>query len=178
MFNECIDYDIYFKNSRIFVKNHCFAMKPQAGLSIENYAQLAIARAMQAILGLGGSISHSRRIWTLRVIAGGLLMCFGVIFSHPNMLSLSSSILPGMAYALLAGGAMIAVGFLTRVASLALAVMLVVGMVHTGLGDMMGMAEAACCGFCLFSFTLGSGRLSVDTSLFRYLLAARKIKRN
>lgn len=121
---------------------------------------------LRMLLGIGGSVSHSRRIWTFRVIIGAILMCFGILFSHHALNGVTKAFLPGVSFVMVIGGAMIACGLLTRAVSVALGTLLMITAIHLSLMSMVEYSVVICIVFCIFAFACGSGRYSLDTIIY------------
>ena len=133
-------------------------------------------KVLRILLGVRGSAAHSRRIWTFRVIIGTAIMCFGLLFSHSNLIETTDSVIPGLSYGMLAGGAMIACGLLTRIVSIAMGAVLTAAAFQIGLHDMLGFTEAVCGAMCVASMICGSGRYSLDTIIYNSLTPIRNMR--
>lgn len=101
-------------------------------------------------------------------------MCFGLMFSSRTLRASTDALLPGISYAMILGGAMIACGLLTRIVSVALATVLIIATAHSGMISMESYAMAICAALSLMGIICGSGRYSLDTLLYNCLIPARK----
>lgn len=133
-----------------------------------------LQNVLQIVFGVRGSTRHSRRLWTFRIIIGAILMCFGLMFSSHTLRASTDALLPGISYAMILGGAMIACGLLTRIVSVALATVLIIATVHSGMISMESYAMAICAALSLMGIICGSGRYSLDTLLYNCLIPTRK----
>ena len=128
-----------------------------------------VRKALGVILGVAGSVRHARRLWTFRVIIGAIIMCIGLMLTHQSLHSAADAMMSGVAYAMIAGGAMIACGLLTRIVSTALAAVLIISAFDSGITSMEGYTIAICAAMCLMSLLCGSGRYSLDTLIYNFL---------
>lgn len=126
----------------------------------------ALKQTAKMLLGVTTSTSDSRRQWTFRLVLGSILMCFGLLFLHSEFISGPEYVMPGICTAMIAGGAFIACGFLTRIVSFGLAIILTMFACHISLATMTGYAILVCIGACMAGIITASGRYSLDTLIY------------
>lgn len=161
------------------------ASKPKAAMKLSSSlrhttphldsASRIMLNALKIVLGIGGSALHSRRLWTFRIAVGLIVMCFGLMFLHHTLIESNHALIPGLPYAMVAGGAMIACGLLTRIVSIAMAAVLTVATVQV-FPSMEAYATAICAILCIVSLLGGSGRYSIDTIIYNHLSPLRRKK--
>lgn len=125
---------------------------------------------LKVLLGMTGNVRESRRQWTFRVIIGSILMVFGLLFLHTEVFSASERIVPGISFLMIAGGAFISCGLLTRLVSLALGIILLLAFSHIGVMYMTGFSLLVCVCACVAATITGSGRYSLDTLIYNSIL--------
>lgn len=130
----------------------------------------AMRKTLRILLGVSGNTVDSRRKWTFRVILGSILMCFGLLFLHTEVLGVWERVAPGVSMLMIAGGAFIACGLFTRLVSFALGIVLVMALCHLGLMYMTGYSLLVSIAACLAGVIIGSGRYSLDTLLYNRIL--------
>lgn len=135
-----------------------------------------LQESLRIALGVTGSSAYSRRLWAYRAILGSLLMVFGLLFSYPSLHAYTEQVMPGLSYVMLAGGAMITCGFLTRIISVAMGTMLTIATLQFGVDSMLGFAAAVSAAICVMSMICGSGRYSLDTIIYNALSPVRQMK--
>lgn len=161
--------------------------KPSGALHPENFlrqpgfadkSDRAMHNMLKLVFGVNGSQAHARRTWTFRVIIGSVLMCLGLMFLHPVLHTTAEAGSHGLALVMVAGGAMVACGLLTRVVSISMAGLFVYAGIEAGADSMLGFMCWVCAAFSVMGLIFGSGRYSLDTLLFNALspLKSEKMK--
>lgn len=138
----------------------------------------AMKSTVRAILGITSNARLSRRQWTFRVVLGSILMCFGLMFLHTEVIGASERVMPGIAIAMIAGGALIACGLFTRIVSFGLSIILITALYHIGIVYMTGFSMLVCIGTCVAGIVTGSGRYSLDTLVYNGLFSNRRWEQN
>lgn len=137
----------------------------------------AMKRTARALLGLSSHAGDSRRQWSFRVILGIILMCFGVMYMHDNVLAADERVLGVVSVAMILGGALIACGALTRFVSLTLVFVLGAGLGGVHLTDMTGFSMLVCIAVSIVGVITGSGRYSIDTLIYNWFVGRELRKR-
>lgn len=143
------------------LRNHNISKRPVS----------AVKHTARMILGISTTSSVSRRQWTFRVVLGSILMCFGLLFLHTEMFETSQQVMPGVSMAMIAAGALVACGFLTRIVSFAMSIILTMALCHIGVVYMTGFSMLVCIGACVAGIITGSGRYSLDTLLYNSIFS-------
>ncbi|MCM1491233.1 MAG: DoxX family protein [Muribaculum sp.] len=138
----------------------------------------ALKQSVRLILGITTSEGVSRRQWTFRVVLGSILMCFGLLFLHTEAFDISQQVMPGISLAMIAAGAFVACGLLTRIVSFGMSIILTMALCHIGIVYMTGFSILVCIGVCLAGIITGSGRYSMDTLLYNGLFSRRRLGQN
>lgn len=146
------------------LKTHQIAKKPLN----------AMKSTVRTILGITSNTRLSRRQWTFRVVLGSILMCFGLLFLHTEVFGASERVMPGISIAMIAGGAFIACGLLTRIVSFGLSIILATALFHIGIVYMTGFSMLVCIGACIAGIITGSGRYSLDTLVYNGIFSNRR----
>lgn len=126
----------------------------------------ALRRTARLVLGISSNVRDSRRRWTFRLVIGTILMCFGLLFLDTTAISGPEYVMPGISVAMIAGGAFIASGFLTRLISLGLGIILLVFACSISMASMTEYAMVVCLAACVSALVTGSGRYSLDTLIY------------
>lgn len=133
----------------------------------------AMKRTVRTLLGVSSHSGDSRRQWSFRVILGTILMCFGMMFLNKNVFAADEHVYGVVSIAMVAGGALISCGVLTRLVAMLLTVMLAVAMIGVHMSGMTGYSVMVSIGVCVAAAITGSGRYSIDTLIYNWFVGRR-----
>lgn len=133
----------------------------------------AMKRTVRSLLGVSSHAGDSRRQWSFRVILGTILMCFGMMYLNKNVFAADEHVYGLVSISMIAGGALISCGVLTRLVALLTGVLLATAISGVHIGGMIGYSVMVSIGVCVAAVITGSGRYSIDTLIYNWFVGRR-----